>query len=313
MSSVLRILSRTRDDSTLVESFLKGRTPGTRRVYGGEVNAFLNWANKPVHHLKASHLRSYIETCRRKKDKPSTLHRKVTIVRCFFAFLLREGELSEDPMARVEVPPVPPPGKPRTLTSDQVKAFFEQSSGTSVSSMRDRALYLLMAATGVRLSEARGLSMRDIGDAEEAGWKTLHVVGKGQKEREVHVRPEVWAVILHYLQRRTEFMDESSPMFAAIIRAKPIKPQQVDRRMSCASIYDRFKWLARKAGLPSNVSPHSLRHYFACEADAAGASVEAIRLALGQAELGTTQRYLLRLRKGLNEAFVKTKVPKMAV
>lgn len=313
MSSVLRILSRTKDDSSLVASFIHGRTPGTQRVYGSDVRAFLAWANKPVQLLKAVHLRAYIEACRKMKNKPATIHRKTVIVRSFFAFLNRERELLEDPMARVDVPPVPPPGKPRTLTTDQVKAFFEQTSGTSVASMRDRALYLLMSATGLRLSEARDLSLRDIGESEEQGWKTLRVLGKGEKEREIHVRPEVWAVSLHYLQRRTEFMDESSPLFAAVPRARPIKAQRTDRRMSCASIYGRFKRLAKKAGLSSEVSPHALRHYFACEADSGGASVEAIRQALGHAGLGTTQRYLMRVRKGLNEAFVRTKVPKVAI
>jgi site-specific recombinase XerD len=64
--------------------------------------------------------------------------------------------------------------------------------------------------------------------------------------------------------------------------------------------------------LPEEVSPHSLRHYFSCEADAAGASVESIRQSLGHSGLGTTQRYLQRVHRGINEAFVKTKLPKLS-
>jgi integrase/recombinase XerD len=82
--------------------------------------------------------------------------------------------------------------------------------------------------------------------------------------------------------------------------------------LSVSSIFGRFKRLAKKAKLPSEFSPHCLRHFFACEADAGGASVEAIRLALGHANLGTTQRYLQRVRKGVNEAFVKLRLPKLA-
>lgn len=63
--------------------------------------------------------------------------------------------------------------------------------------------------------------------------------------------------------------------------------------------------------LSSDFSQHSMRHRFACEADANGASVEAIRLALGHSGLGTTQKYLSRVRRGINEAFAKVNVPKL--
>lgn len=311
MSSILRVISRTRDESALVDNFTKGRPAGTQRVYACEVRTFLSFINRTVHHIKAKDLRTFVEKCRKSKLKPSTLHRKVTILKSFFAFLHREGELQDDPMRLVEVPPCPTSGKPRTLTQDQVKGFFAAMNGVSVPSMRDRAIFLLMASTGLRISEVRGLSVKDVQEADEANWKALRITGKGEKEREVHVRPEVWALILHYLQRRTEFMDESSPLFAAVPRARAIKPLAADRRLSVSSIYDRFKRLAKKAALPKEASPHSLRHYFACEADAAGASVEAIRIALGHSNLGTTQKYLQRVRKGINEAFSKGRLPRL--
>jgi site-specific recombinase XerD len=309
MSSILRVLSRTRDESALVENFIKGRPSGTQRVYAGEVRTFLSFINRTVHHIKAKDLRSFIEKCRQSKLKPATLHRKVTIIRSFFAFLHREGELPDNPMRLVEVPPCPSVGNPHALTQDQVEAFFAAMNGVSVPAMRDRAIFLLMASTGLRISEVRGLLVKDVGEADEPNWKTLKVTGKGEKEREVHVRPEVWALILHYLQRRTESMDESSPLFAAVPRARPIKPLADDCRLSVSSIFGRFKRLAKKASLPKEASPLSLRHYFAREADSAGASVEAIRIAIGHSNLGTTQKYLQRVRKGINEAFSKGRLP----
>jgi site-specific recombinase XerD len=312
MTKTLRILQRTADDSALVGGFIQGRPSGTQRVYGAEVRTFLAWVNKPVHQWQASDLRAYTDQCRRNRLKPATLHRKVVILRAFTAFLHRERELDADPFSLVDVPPCPPPAQARTLTQEQMKAFFAQMRGVSIAAIRDRAIFLLKAATGLRISEVRGLSVRDVGEAEETGWKSLRVVGKGQKERVVHVRPEVWSVVLEYLQRRTDFLDEASPLFVAVPRARPIKALAVDRRLSVSSIFGRFKRLAKKAELPSEFSPHCLRHFFACEADAGGASVEAIRLALGHANLGTTQRYLQRVRKGVNEAFVKLRLPKLA-
>ena len=311
MSAVLRILHRTRDDDALVASFILGRPDSTQRIYSGEVRAFLRWGNKPSLNVVANDLRGYIESCRRQKLAPATIHRKAVIVKAFFAFIRRENEIPDDPLQFVEAPPCPQPGQPRTLTPDAAKNFFATTGGHSMASIRDRAMFLLMSATGLRISEVCGLSVCDVGDADEKDWKALRVVGKGQKERVVHVSPEVWAVVMAYLSRRQDPLEPPSPLFAATDRAKPIKPMAGDRRLSDSSVYERFKRLAKKAGLPESASPHSLRHFFACEADAAGASVEAIRLALGHAGLGTTQKYLNRVRRGINEAFAKIKPPKV--
>ena len=312
MSAVLRILQHTRDDETLVGSFILGRPSGTQRIYAGEIRAFLRWANKPSQNVMANDLRGYIESCRRQKLGPATIHRKAVIVKAFFSFLWREKEIHEDPLQHVEAPPCPPPGKPRTLTAENAKNLFAATGGHSMASIRDRAMFLLMAATGLRISEVCGLSVCDVSDADEKDWKALRVVGKGQKERVVHVSPDVWAVVMAYLSRRQDQLEESAPLFAATPRAKPVKPMAKDARLSDSSVYERFKRLAKKAGLPTECSPHSLRHWFACEADAAGASVEAIRLALGHAGLGTTQKYLNRIQRGINEAFAKVKPPKVS-
>jgi integrase/recombinase XerD len=312
MTAALRILQRTRDDDALVASFILGRPASTQRIYTGEVRSFLRWANKSSLNVVANDLRGYIESCRRQKLAPATIHRKAVIIKAFFAFLQRENEILEDPLQFVEAPPCPPPGQPRTLTSDSAKSFFGMTGGHSMASIRDRAMFLLMSATGLRISEVVGLSVRDVADADEKDWKSLRIVGKGQKERVVHVSPEVWSVVLAYISRRQDQLEGSAPLFAATARAKPIKPMANDGRLSDSSVYERFKRLAKMAGLSPEASPHSLRHFFACEADAAGASVEAIRLALGHAGLGTTQKYLNRVRRGINEAFAKIRPPKVS-
>lgn len=310
MSTALRIIQKTRNDDALVASFLLGRPEGTQRVYGSEMRNFLLWVNKPSHNVTATDLRTYIESCRRQELKPSTIHRKVVIVKAFFGFLARERELKEDPVQYVDVPPAPPAGKPRGLTPEGIRALFEKAGGHSMAALRDRAMFLLMAATGLRISEICGLSVRDISEADEKDWKSLRVTGKGMRERNVEASPEVWGVVLSYLSRRQDELSDGAPLFVAVARSKPINPLAPDRRVSVSSTYERFKKLAKKAGLAKSVSPHSLRHFFACEADAAGASVEAIRLALGHSGLGTTQKYLNRVRRGVNEAFAKVKLPK---
>jgi integrase/recombinase XerD len=163
----------------------------------------------------------------------------------------------------------------------------------------------------LRIGEARALSYGSVREAEEKGWKVLRVVGKGQKEREVHVSPPVWKAYIEYHERRREPWVDSTPLFAAIPKGKPIKAVAIDKRMSLSSIFARFKRIAAKAGLPHEISPHALRHFFATESDSSGASVEAIRIALGHSDLGVTTRYLARVRRGINPAFEKISLPQV--
>ncbi len=303
--TALRVIEASRDEDSLVHDFVRGRVDGTRRIYMGEARIFLLWVNKAVNRFAANDLRAYIDMARRNSLKPATIHKKVVIVKAFTKFLVQEGELDADPFVRVETPPCPGETVPRGMSREQLKSFFAAMKGQSLAAYRDRAMFLLMAATGLRIGEARALSYGSVSEAEENGWKVLRVVGKGQKEREVHVSPAVWKSYVAYHERRREPWVDSTPLFAAIPKGKPIKAVAIDRRMSVSSIFSRFKRIAAKAGLPSETSPHALRHFFASESDATGASVEAIRIALGHSDLRVTTRYLARVRRGINPAFEK--------
>ena len=308
MSAALRLIQPYHDEAELLASFLLGRPETTQRVYRNEVNAFLGFVKVPVHQVQADDLRRYIERCREGQLRPATIRHKVAVIKSFFAFLQQEKKLLEDPMVRVSTPPNPQQDGSRCLSDEQVTAFLGQCPTHRMIGLRDRALFLLAANCGLRLSELSRLSVGDLGDGPDKGWRTLRVHGKGDKFREVQVRPEVWAQVAAYLQRRLDDLVEESPLFASVRRACSIRPQAQDLRIPAATIYKRFKRLARKARLPSWASPHALRHYFASMADAKGASVEAIRRALGHASLAMTQRYLDRLTKGINEAFAAVKV-----
>jgi len=310
-AAALRVIASSREEDTLVQDFVRGRPDGTRRVYAGEVRAFLLWSNKPVHRLAANDLRAYIEGARRNNLKPATLHKKIVIVKAFTKFLVQEGELDADPFGKVETPPCPSATVPRGLTREQLKTLFAAMQGQSLAAYRDRALYLLMAATGLRIGEVRALSYGAVAESEEQGWKVLRVTGKGQREREVHVSPVVWKLYVAYHERRREPWSETTPLFAALAKGKPIKALALDKRLSVSSIFARFKRHAAKAGLAREISPHALRHFFASESDASGASVEAIRLALGHSDLRVTTRYLARVRRGINPAFAKISLPQV--
>jgi integrase/recombinase XerC len=307
MSAVLRLIRPERSDESLLAGFLLGRPPSTQRVYRNEVKAFLAFAGKSALVVNAADLRGYVERCRKASLRPGTIRHKVAIVKSFLAFLFGEGELAEDPMARVATPPNPAPDASRCLSGEQVAAFFARIPQHRLIGLRDRAMFVLAANCGLRLSELSRLSVADVTEGPEKGWRTIRINGKGDKIREVHARPEVWACVVEYIQRRRDDLAEDAPLFASVKRARSIRPQASTLRIPAATIYKRFKRLSRKSGLPSWASPHCLRHYFASEAHQNGANAESVRRALGHSSLSTTQRYLDRLTKGVNEAFARVK------
>lgn len=307
MSEPLRILKHCRDSEALLASFLLGRPATTARVYKNVLSGFLEWLNKPVHLTTADDLRRYISVCRESGLLPATIRHKIGAIKSFYTFIVEEGELPSSPVDRVPTPPNPMPEQSRCLSREQVRAFFDQFSTHRTIGLRDRGLFILAAHTGLRLSEISRLSISDVGDGPEKGWRTLRIHGKGDKIREVQVRPEVWNCVGEYLQRRRVELSDGVPVFLSIRRGHSIRKQAQDFRIPPATIYKRFKRLARKAGLPNWASPHSLRHFFATEARDKGANLDAIRLALGHSSLVTTQRYLDRLQTGLNEAFLAVK------
>jgi site-specific recombinase XerD len=306
-SNVLQLIDRPHEDDAFLSSFLLGRPSTTARVYKGEIRLFQDFINKPLRLACADDLRGYIEHCRQSKLRPGTLRHRVSVVKSFFSFLYDEGKLNTDPMHRVPTPPHPQPDASRCLNAKQVRTFFAVIPKHRTIGFRDRAMFILAANTGLRLSELSRLSVGDVSDGPEKGWYCLRIHGKGDKIRLVQVRPEVWTEIQQYMRRRKDELKEPAPLFLSIQRGHSIRPQRDDLRIPAASIYKRFKRYARQADLPSWAAPHSLRHFFASQAHAKGAPAEAIRRALGHTSLAVTQRYLDGLDRGVNEAFAAVK------
>ncbi|MBE7465634.1 MAG: tyrosine-type recombinase/integrase [Planctomycetes bacterium] len=299
----IRVLQHVRNDAALLASFILGRPATTARVYRNEIGLWQAFLNRPLVEARADDLRAYIAKCRESKLKPGTLRHKVAVIKSLYAFLYQEEQIPADPMVRVPTPPHPQGESSRCLDLKQVKAFFEQIPHHRVIGLRDRAMFLLAANCGLRLSEIARLSVGDVTDGPEDGWRVLRIHGKGDKVREVHARPEVWVHVVAYVSRRKDELLDRTPLFSSIHRGSSIKPQAADLRIPAPTIYKRFKAYCRRAELPTWASPHCMRHFFASEAHAKGAPAEAIRRALGHSSLNTTQRYLDRMERGVNQAF----------
>jgi integrase/recombinase XerD len=212
--------------------------------------------------------------------RPSTRARKLAALRSFYEYLVLDGRLVRDPTARLATPRRDA-DLPRTLSIEEVDRLVTRPPATPLG-LRDRALLEVLYGAGLRASEALGLRLQDV-DLEVGFVRT---VGKGDKERVVPLGRKAVAAVKAYLQR-------GRPQLG---RPGDLKPPELflnarGRRLSRQGLHLLVKQHARDAGLPEEVSAHTLRHSFATPLLEGGADLRAVQEMLGHADLATTQIY----------------------
>lgn len=206
-------------------------------------------------------------------------------LRGFFGYLHRAGFLSNDP-ARLIRRAITGPPPPRGLTDAEEMRFRRAlAKGRTREDRRDRVLFELMLATGVRLSAALGVRTEDV-DLEE-GVVVVHT--KGDKVQRVFLGREIRRALERHLEGRQGFL-------FARADGKALCPRHVQRR---------FRRLRETAGLPFGISPHSLRHAFATRLYARTHDVFVVKEALGHQSISSTMAYArpddVRLRRAVSD------------
>lgn len=210
---------------------------------------------------------------------PSSLARKLSALRMFARFLVRERRRADDftevvsgPRARRKLPEV--------LTPDEVSRLLAAPGTDTPRGLRDSAMLELFYSSGLRVSELCALLMQDV----NLGEGLVRVFGKGSKERVVPLgRPAAQAVAAYIEAGRTAFCKPGtgSELFLSN------RGKAISRKM----IWVLIKTHARTAGISKPVKPHLLRHSFATHLLGGGADLRAIQEMLGHADIGTTQIY----------------------
>ncbi|MDT8421317.1 MAG: tyrosine recombinase XerC [Desulfuromonadales bacterium] len=220
-------------------------------------------------------LRRYLASLHRQCSRTS-ISRKFSCLRTFFRYLVREGLLSVSPADTLATPRMEE-YLPKTFSVDQTRALLDQqNAGQPLLVLRDRAILELFYSCGLRVSELTGLDVGNV-DLHE---RLVRVVGKGAKERLVPVGRQALTALREYLDAR------SHPPLAA-----PLFLNQRGGRLTPRSVQRNLKKYLLTAGLPTDASPHALRHTFATHLLDAGADLRAIQELLGHASLSTTQKY----------------------
>jgi integrase/recombinase XerD len=227
--------------------------------------------------------------------------RAVIAVRSLHRFASAEGLTAEDP-ARSIRPSKPPRRLPKALSLEQVQAMLAVPATNTEVGVRDAALLELLYGTGIRISEAVALDVDNVDRLVRtaAGERVpgLRVLGKGGKERVVPVGSYARAALDDYLVR-------GRPVLTARSRGIPaLFVNTRGGRLSRQSAWAVLRSVAEKAGITTDVSPHTLRHSYATHLLDGGADVRVVQELLGHASVTTTQIYTLVTIDHLREVFL---------
>jgi len=225
--------------------------------------------------------------------RASSAARAIVAVRGLHRFAAREGLVASDAARQVR-PPTPPRRLPKALAVDDVEALLAVTGlDQTPRALRDRALLELLYGTGARISEAVGLVVDDL----DLAGSTVVLHGKGGKDRIVPVGSYAKEAVEAYLVR-------GRPALAAAGRGTArLFLNSRGGGLSRQSAWLALRTAAERAGLTTQVSPHTLRHSFATHLLDGGADVRVVQELLGHASVTTTQVYTLVTVDRLREVY----------
>jgi integrase/recombinase XerC len=218
-----------------------------------------------------------------KKNKKSSVARKMAALRSCFGYAQKKGWILENPIAQVRTPKIEKTIPP-FLSEKEVDVLLQEPVTDSILELRDQACLELFYASGLRLSELTHLNWSSL----DLSLGLLRVIGKGGKERVVPMGRKAIQSLLNYhkavkqAEQRSEFkITDSQAVFL----------NRFGERVSDRTIARRLKKRVVKGNLSPAISPHSLRHSFATHLLNAGADLRIVQELLGHSSLSTTQKY----------------------
>lgn len=230
--------------------------------------------------------------------KNSTMARKLSTLRSYYRYLNEYIGVKSNPFLYLKSPKQ---GRriPEFLFQDELDLFLDSFDEQKDASIRDRAMFELMYACGLRVSEVVSLSLQDIDFQDQI----LHITGKGDKQRIVPFYEEAGIRLQRYLDKvRVKWVGKEHGVVFVNQRGRPMTSRGVQYRMEQA---------AKDCDLHVHIHPHMFRHSFATHLLDHGADLRLVQELLGHSSLSTTQIYVHvsqeRLKKAYNDAHPRAK------
>jgi integrase/recombinase XerC/integrase/recombinase XerD len=283
----------------LLEEDLRRRDAAakTSRAYRADIAQFARWATSQrltPSTVSPKAVRRFVAGLSEASAAPATSARKLAALRALFRSQREHGLLTQSPADLVSSPRQPS-HLPNVLRAREVGALLDGIPAASALQLRDRAMFELTYACGLRAEELVSLRLADVDhDGEQ-----LRVEGKGRKTRFLPVGELALSALAQYLQR-------GRPALHAGANEQALFLSKTGRPLGTGDVRRRLRVWSARMGLPAGTSPHTLRHSFATHLLNGGADLRAIQELLGHASLSTTQVYTRVESARLRSAYARS-------
>lgn len=277
----------------IIEQFIdviwmeRGLSENTLSAYRTDLKKFVNWlyqnkgssSSDLLLNSTREDIEEYLSELSKKKISDRSRARLVSTLRLFYFYLLREEMILVNPIALIDTPKL---GRslPKTLTEQDVESLLLAPDISTLLGLRDRVLFEVLYATGLRVSELVNLQLTQINLLQGV----VRVTGKGNKERLVPLGEEAIKWMEKYLLNTR----------ADLLKGQISDALFVTKRggaMTRQAFWYVIKRYAVLANISPEISPHTLRHAFATHLLNHGADLRVVQMLLGHSDLSTTQIY----------------------
>lgn len=279
----------------------KNRSQKTIENYDHYLIRFFGWANisdpKQITNDLVKQYRVYLNRPGKKSGvilKRSTQNYHVIALRAFLKYLAKQ-DVKTLAAEKIELPKATQ-RQVEFLEAEEVENLLKQPNVTNMRGLRDKAMLEMLFSTGLRVSEIASLNIPQVNLAKDE----FTIRGKGDKLRIVFISNDARTWLKRYLDKRH---DSDEAMFIRYDRgrAKRMKSDDEDIRLTPRSIQRIVKHYAAQAGITKDITPHTLRHSFATDLLQNGADIRSVQTLLGHSSITTTQVYTHLTNKQLHE------------
>jgi integrase/recombinase XerD len=281
--------------SSEISSFLdyckveKGLATNTLEAYSRDLKALAAFRQLENGVPGLEDLRLYLDSLYRTGLSSRSVARHLATLRNFYRFLASDGRIEADPTERL-VAPKQWQNIPKFLNRKQVERLLTTPDVAKPTGVRDRAMFELLYATGLRVSELCAVRIADL--HLEAG--VLRTIGKGNKQRITPVGKSALAAVREYQSAaRPKLLGHRSSPFLFVTARGGRLTRQAFWKLLAAN--------GKKAGIFQNLTPHVIRHSFATHLLEGGADLRSVQTMLGHADISTTQIYTHVMRSRLRQ------------
>jgi len=274
----------------------KGASNNTLESYMRDMGQFIKYllmiGVKSITEVNRDIVDGYVEYCKKSSRSNATVTRVIASIRCFYNFLIAEGIVDSNPTAGIKT--VKPEKKlPEILTQKETDLLLSQPDINDAKGCRDKAMFELLYATGIRVSELIGLNLEDInlevGIIRCANQKTERIIplyDSAVKTVELYIKK---------VRAFSVFDDSENALFV----------NMNGQRLTRQGFWKIIKQYTKQAGIKKDITPHTLRHSFATHLLENGAQLKDIQQMLGHSDISSTQVYAQIMKSKFSTVYNK--------